>query len=111
MLGINSFATGGITPDITFLLDIDPAEGLRRVGHPQLRMAIETADEVPVARLDQDDQRKFEEQSLVFHRRVRKGYLTLARQDPKRWVVVEAHGSEEDIVIQIWRHVNGLLQR
>ncbi|WP_299026973.1 dTMP kinase [uncultured Thermanaerothrix sp.] len=66
-----AFATGGLVPDLTLLLDIDPEVGLqrrRRAGQWN--------------RLDAYD--------LDFHRRVRQGYLELARQEPHRWYVVDA---------------------
>lgn len=69
---ITRFATGGLTPDLTLLLDIDVAEGLRRRQHGDMTMN----------RLDLE--------SLAFHRRVRAGYHELAAAEPARWVVVAA---------------------
>ncbi len=65
-------ATGGLTPDLTFYLDISPEEGLarRRAGGGEWN------------RLDQE--------TVEFHRRVRAGYLELAGQEPRRWIVVDA---------------------
>ncbi len=65
-------ATGGLTPDLTFCLDVPPEEGLAR----RLRGGGEWN------RLDQE--------ALEFHRRVRAGYLELAGLEPWRWVVVDA---------------------
>jgi dTMP kinase len=66
-----AFATGGLTPDLTFLLDIDPEEGLQR-------------------RRSAGQWNRLDAYDLDFHRRVRQGYLELARQDPQRWVIVDA---------------------
>jgi len=64
-------ATGGLVPDRTFLLDIDPAIGLRR----------KTAGE----------QTRFEASfDLAFHQRVRDGFLELAAHEPERFRVVDA---------------------
>jgi len=65
-------ATGGLTPDLTFCLDISPEEGLarRRAGGEEWN------------RLDQE--------TVDFHRRVRTGYLELAGLEPQRWIVVDA---------------------
>jgi dTMP kinase len=65
-------ATGGLTPDLTFCLDISPEEGLarRRAGGGEWN------------RLDQE--------TVDFHRRVRTGYLELAGLEPQRWIVVDA---------------------
>jgi dTMP kinase len=66
------FATGGLTPDLTFLLDVDPEIGLRRrqQGGGEWN------------RLDAYD--------LEYHQRVRKGYLKMAKADPRRWKIVDA---------------------
>ena len=68
---IASVATGGLTPDVTVLLDVDPEIGLRR--------------KAPAAR------NRFEASfDLDFHRRVRAGFLELAAQEPDRWRVVDS---------------------
>jgi dTMP kinase len=68
---IAAVATGGLAPDLTVLLDVDPEVGLRR--------------KAPAAR------NRFEASfDLEFHRRVRAGFLELARQEPKRWRVVDS---------------------
>jgi len=66
-----TFATQGLTPHRTFLFDVPPEIGLRR------RHASGQID-----RLDA--------QTLAFHRRVRQGFLELARQEPERWIVIDA---------------------
>ena len=69
--GIINYATGGLIPDLTFLLDLAPEVGLQR------RM-----DAGGVNRLDSYD--------IEFHKRVRTGYLELVEADPLRWVVIDA---------------------
>lgn len=78
------FATGGLIPDLTFLLDVDPAQGLERKQR-----------EGEWNRLDAYD--------LGFHQRVRAGYLEMARAEPHRWVVVDATQSIEVIQNDIRR--------
>lgn len=63
---IGRIVTCGIAPDLTILLDIDAKEGLRKSGRRD----------------------RIERKSLTFHRRVRKGYLKLARQNPRRIKIV-----------------------
>lgn len=70
LLRITHFATGGVVPDLTFLLDIPVEHGLQR-----------RRDGSKWDRLDAYD--------LDFHRRAREGYLKLARSQPDRWVVLE----------------------
>lgn len=60
------FARGKRIPDLTFLLDVDIREGLRRSGRGD----------------------RIEKKSVSFHQRVRKGFLELARRDPKRFTVI-----------------------
>lgn len=67
---LNVRATGGVLPDLTLLFDLDPAEGLRRIGR---------------RRLDH-----FEREKLAFHRRVRRGYLEILRAEPKRVRLIRA---------------------
>ena len=67
----NTLATQGLSPDVTILLDIDPAIGLRRRRHS-------TEWNVMDAR------------SLEYHRRVRRGFQELAAQQPARWLVLDA---------------------
>ncbi|MBI4334067.1 MAG: dTMP kinase [Chloroflexi bacterium] len=77
----NSFATGGLRPDLVILLDIAPELGLRRRLPP---------DAAP--RYD-----RFDTRELAFHRRVREGYLEMARAEPDRWLVVDAGQPPRDI--------------
>lgn len=65
------FATGGLKPDLTLLLDIDPEQGLRR-------------------REEGGDWNRLDAYDLEFHKRVRQGYYELAKADPERWVTIDA---------------------
>lgn len=69
------YATGGLIPDLTILLDVDVETGLQRSSRRR-------AQGGEWNRLDAYD--------LAFHRRVRAGYLEMAKQEPQRWVVVDA---------------------
>ena len=73
------YATGGLTPDLTILLDIDIEAGLKR--------KMQNASEWN--RLDAYD--------VDFHRRVRAGYLEMIKEEPKRWVVVDASQSWDEV--------------
>lgn len=74
-----NFATNGIKPDLTLLLDVDPEMGLRR--------RINSGGEWN--RLDAYE--------LAFHQRVRQGYLKMAQEEPDRWVVVDAGQTPEKV--------------
>jgi len=74
---LNALATGGVLPDLTLVLDLDPAVGLKRLGSRRLDV--------------------FEKMDLAFHRCVRQGYLEIAREEKRRVVVLDADRAEERI--------------
>jgi len=73
---LNDEATGGLIPDLTLLLDVPPGVGLSREG----------------AQLDVTGR-----ESLGFHERVREGFLALAREEPERFVVIDATLAEREV--------------
>ncbi|HTP66274.1 MAG TPA: dTMP kinase [Geobacteraceae bacterium] len=76
---LNNMATGEVRPDLTLLLDCPIETGLRR--------AISR-----INRTEGPKEERFEQESLLFHQRVRDGYLALARMEPDRFVVIDAAG-------------------
>lgn len=84
---ITEFATGGLTPDLTLYLDCPVEEGLAR---KQLALEMGAGE---WNRLDQE--------ALVFHQRVRQGYLEMAAVEPERWRVIDACRSVEEIQREI----------
>ena len=98
---LNEFVTGGLTPDITILLDVEPTESLKRVGKPQLQLALDFDAPEGVTRLDVEGHRRFEDQPLSFHNRVRKGYLNLA-DSFKGWHTLDGELSQDILEGQIW---------
>jgi len=88
---INNAATQGIKPNLTVLLDISVEAGL--------------------ARKTKKRQDRFEREDIAFHQRVREGYLTLAANDPQRWLAIDATQSKEKIAEIIWQKVSQLLSK
>jgi dTMP kinase len=88
----NRVATGGLTPDLTLLFDLDPGLGLARRGG-----AAEGTN-----RLDQEP--------AAFHARVRERYLALAEADAGRWVVLDAATDPERLAGEVARHVEARLE-
>src|SRR5215468_1672753 len=78
---LNALATGGLTPDLTLLLDLDPLVGMTRIRD---------------RRLD-----AFEKMDLTFHRQVRDGYLEIARTEKRRVVVLDASQSPDALFTSI----------
>lgn len=93
---ITEFATGGLCPNLTIYLDLDVIEGLQR------------------KQLDRQEGKgewnRMDEQSIAFHRRVREGYLEMARRDPHRWFLIDAAQPVETIHRLISERVAGLLE-
>ncbi len=79
------YATGGLKPDLTFLLDVDVEIGLRR------------------KQSNGSEWNRMDAYALEFHQRVRRGYLELAAAEPQRWIVVDAS--------QPWAEVQEALRR
>ena len=85
---IGLFAAKGIVPDLTFFLDLDTEEGLRRHGRERDRI---------------------EMRSLEYHSQVRKGYREIAKMEPARVVVIDGSKPKEAIFEIVRNHVEKLL--
>ncbi|WP_204745433.1 dTMP kinase [Glycomyces paridis] len=79
---VSAWATGGLKPDLTVLLDVDPAAGLHR------------------AKAGGDGDR-LEQEELRYHERVRAAFLELAAADPRRYLVVPAGGTPDEIAAAV----------
>jgi len=93
---INRFATQGLAPDMTLLLDYPVRDGLQRA------LARNRADNI-------EDEGRFEMESLAFHERIREGYLELARRDA-RFRVVDACGAEQEVAKRIAAAIDRFLE-
>jgi dTMP kinase len=89
---ITSFATGGLKPDLTLLLDIDPETGLQRRQKPGVEW------------------NRLDDYTLAFHQRVRDGFLKMASEEPHRWVVVDAVQEPEALQQNVRRVVRKSLE-
>jgi len=85
---VNKWATGGLTPDLTILLDLPPSEGLSR--------AVRSAD-------------RLESEPMDFHERVRAGFLARAHTDPERYLILDATREPGDLSREIQLKVRELL--
>jgi dTMP kinase len=79
------YATGGLVPDLTVLLDVDVEEGLKR-------------------KKKDNEWNRLDAYTVEFHQRVRKGYHEMVKAEPERWVVVDA-GQKWDAVQEELRNV------
>ena len=85
---VNRLACGEVRPDLTVLLDLDPAVGLARAS---------VRDAGKADRLEALD--------LAFHRRVRDAYHALARAEPARFLILDATRPPAEVAEAIWHEV------
>jgi len=74
---LDRLVTAGMRPDLTIVLDVEVAVGLARARGRNNQQGLEA-------------EARFENEELVFHERVRQGYLALAREAPDRIKIVDA---------------------
>lgn len=81
------FATGGLTPDLTLLLDIPVSEGFDR-------------------KIKNDSEwNRLDAYAKAFHERVRQGYLELADEEPERWHIIDATQSKDQVQAEMRKTV------
>ena len=85
---VNQWATGGLVPDLTVLLDMPPANGLGRRARSADRLEAEPLD---------------------FHERVRSGFLGLARAEPQRYLVLDASRPAAELSREIQERIRDML--
>jgi dTMP kinase len=85
---INTWATGGLVPDLTVLIDTPPSIGLARLGG--------AADRI-------------EAEPLEFHERVRREFRSLAAAEPDRYVIIDGTLPQDQISLLIHDRVRELL--
>jgi len=76
---LSEWATEGLVPDLTVVLDLDPEVGLARAGDPD----------------------RLEAEPLDFHRRVRQGFLDLAAAAPARYAVIDASRDPDEVFADV----------
>jgi dTMP kinase len=86
-----NFATGGLKPDLTLLLDVGAEAGLKR-------------------KAEANEWNRLDAYSLEFHQRVRQGYAELARAEPERWVTIDADQPADLVQDAIRQEVQSRLQ-
>ena len=89
LLRLNEIASGGLKPDITFLLDCPVELGLSRTVQRKSG----------ASKLKGND--RFENENLEFHKKVRQGFLELARVETARFHIVDASRSEQQVFAAI----------
>ncbi len=90
---LNEFATEGLVPDLTILLDVPLEVSRARLAERQ-RATAAVADRIESA-------------GEAFHKRLREGFLALAKAEPDRFVVIDSSGDRDDVDRQIIEAVHG----
>jgi dTMP kinase len=90
---LHRWVCGDLTPDLTLLFDLEPQVGLARAWR-QINNGGRT-----------DQESRFEKEALVFHEKVRSGYLELARGAPGRFKMIDAQQPPE----QVFRAIRDVL--
>lgn len=84
------YATGGLVPDLTILLDVDVEVGLGR-------------------KKKDNEWNRLDAYTVEFHKRVRAGYLEMVQAEPKRWTVVDAGQDWQSVQNQLRKTIMGIL--
>lgn len=85
---LNELAVNGVHPDLTIVFDIDTETSMARVGAEKDRL---------------------ESAGIEFHKRVRNGYLEIAKKNPQRIKVVDASQTIEDVQLDVIKIIEGVL--
>lgn len=92
---LNQRAVRGVWPDMTFLLDLSPETGLHRARKRNNTLGIA------------ETEGRFEAESLLFHTRIREGFLAWAKRHAKRFYVIDASLEPQDV----WYQVRTILEK
>lgn len=93
LANLHRLVLGDFRPDLTLILDLPTEIGLARAG----------------ARKSSSGQDHFENRALAYHEALRRGFLTIAADDPARCAVIDATGSPEEVAVRIWALVEARL--
>lgn len=93
--GLETLALDGHAPDLTIILDMEPAAAFERVAQRALEDGLAATGD------------RFEKEDLDWHRRLRDAFLEIAKANPERCVVIGADRSEDAIEDEIWKAVSG----
>lgn len=88
--GLEALALDGHTPDLTIVLDMDPEAAFKRVAARAVEDGLALTGD------------RFEKEELDWHKRLREGFLAIAKENPERCVVIAASQSEDALEAAIW---------
>ncbi|MCX5838902.1 MAG: dTMP kinase [Deltaproteobacteria bacterium] len=94
---LNAFSAQALNPDLTFLFDLPVEAGLTRAENRAAGGRPEAAED------------RFEREERTFHGRIRKGYLSLAAEEPERFRIISGAADVETVRREVCRHLTALL--
>jgi dTMP kinase len=92
---LNAFATGGLVPDRTVLLDVSPDAAAAR-----MRAREQATHTVPD---------RMEKAGDAFHARLKRGFLEMAAAEPERFVVIAADGGVDEVAEDVWNSIRPMI--
>ncbi|WEK06004.1 MAG: dTMP kinase [Candidatus Devosia phytovorans] len=92
--GLESMALDGNTPDLTIVLDMDPEDAFKRVAERAIEDGLQQTGD------------RFEKEELDWHKKLRDGFLAIAKANPERCTVLSAAQSEDALETAIWQTVS-----
>jgi dTMP kinase len=87
------YATGGLNPDLTVLLDLDVETGLKR------------------KKQNETEWNRMDDHEVEFYKRVRAGYLEMVKQEPKRWAVINSDQKWEAVQEELKKTIVSKIKR
>lgn len=91
---LETLALDGHAPDLTIVLDMDPDAAFQRVAQRAVEDSLALTGD------------RFEKEDIEWHKRLRDGFLAIARANPDRCVVISAAQSEDELEAEIWSVVS-----
>lgn len=88
--GLEAMALDGNLPDLTIVLDMEPEEAFKRVAAREIEDGLQQTGD------------RFEKEELDWHKKLREGFLAIAKSNPDRCVVISAAQSEDQLEAAIW---------
>jgi dTMP kinase len=89
---VHKLVVGDFKPNLTFIFDIDAEKGLARSGKRHVQ--------------ENSDENRYENIPLDFHKRLRDGFLAIAKAEPERCMVINAEENIDTLEKQVWSIVN-----
>lgn len=86
------FATGGLSPHLTLYLDLDPKIGFER------------------AQKSRTSKDRIESETLKFHQKIRKSFRKIAKKEPKRFIMIDASQSPDEVYAEAKERIDALLK-